>query len=343
MSRRSPRKKENKSRASSGIRASKPVVFLLGFLLILVGIFGIFYNPSNSTGTTVSWEVSEAGTLSFLEGSVRGDPVFTIKEIEDVYAPENSDTLKLLSFESRGEKLQALLRIPGNSFSASSASSTASSLSPGLILLPGAGVSKEAEQRLAAELSKMGYATLVLDQRNLGSINTERDLELFKAGLEPIEYSMVYDILKASDVLAAQPEIDPERLAILGESNGGRFAILACALNPSLKGVIGISTAGYGTEEIDPHLADDSSFANDPKTYRFYRSIDPDIYLAALPPAKFVQIHSFNDPVISHDLALRTFALAKEPKAMYNITEATHGYTASMRPYLEKELALLLN
>ncbi|MDD4521863.1 MAG: alpha/beta fold hydrolase [Methanosarcina sp.] len=346
MSRRSSGKKENKSRASSGTRTSKPAVFLLGFLLILVGIFGILYNPSSSAGAASPWEISEAGTLSFLEGPVREEPVVTIKEIEDVYAPENSGTLKLLSFESRGEKLQALLRIPGNSISASSASSSASSTtpsSPGLILLPGAGVSKEAEQGLAVELSKMGYATLTLDQRNLGSISTERDLELFKAGLEPVEYSMVYDALKASDVLAAQPEIDPERLAILGESNGGRFAVLACALNPSLKGVIGISTAGYSTEEIDPSLTDNPSLAGNPEAYRFYRSIDPDTYLAALPPAKFVQIHSFNDPVIPHDLALRTFALAKEPKAMYNVTEATHGYAASMRPYLEKELALLLN
>jgi hypothetical protein len=56
-----------------------------------------------------------------------------------------------------------------------------------------------------------------------------------------------------------------------------------------------------------------------------------------------VLIHSFNDTVISHDQAFRTFAHAKEPKAMYNVTEATHGYTASMRPYLEKELGLLLN
>ena len=158
-----------------------------------------------------------------------------------------------------------------------------------------------------------------------------------RLALSPWNIAMVYDALKASDVLAAQPEINTERLAILGESNGGRFAILACALNPSLKGVIGISTAGYGTEEIDPSLVDD------PEAYRFYRSIDPDTYLPILPPAKFVQIHSFNDTVISHDLALRTFALAKEPKAMYNVTEATHGYTASMHPYLEKELSLLLN
>ncbi|PAV14521.1 hydrolase [Methanosarcina spelaei] len=322
LSRQNSGKKETKRRASSGTRISKPTIFLLGFLLILVGIFGVLYNPSNSTSSTAPWKVSDAGILSFPE---REKPVFTSQEIEDVYAPESSDTLKLLSFESKGEKIKALLRVPANSFSSS-----------GLVLLPGAGVSKEAEQGLAAELSKMGYATLTLDQRNLGGINTERDLELFKTSLEPVEYTMVYDALKASDVLAAQPEINPKKLAIMGESNGGRFAILACALNPSLKGVIGISTSGYGTEEIDSSLADDT------EAYRFYRSIDPDTYLSTLPPAKFVLIHSFNDPVISHDLALRTYSLAKEPKAMYNVTEGTHGYTTSMRPYLEKELAFLL-
>ena len=323
MSRHNPGKNENKKNASSGTRTPKPAVFLLGFLLILVGIFGVLYNPSSSTSAAVSWEVSEAGTLFF---PPREEPVFKAQEIEDVYAPESSDALKLLSFESKGDNIQALLRIPANSSS-----------SPGIVLLPGAGVSKEAEQGLAAELSKMGYATLTLDQRNLGSISLERDLELFRAGLEPVEYTMVYDALKAADVLAAQPEIDKERLAILGESNGGRFAVLACALDPSLKGVIGISTAGYGTGEIDPALIDD------PEAYRFSRSIDPDTYLPTLPPAKFVQLHSFNDTAISHEMALRTFALAKEPKAMYNVTEATHGYTASMRPYLEKELSLLLN
>jgi dienelactone hydrolase len=302
--------KENKKtkKAPSGRKAPKPSILLLGFLLILVGAFGILYNPSNSN-QTAPWEVSEAGILSFPD---RVKPVFTVQEIEDVYAPENPDTLKLLSFESKRDKIQALLRTPANSSS------------PGIVLLPGAGISKEAEQGLAVELSKMGYATLTPDQRNLASVNAERDLELFKAKLEPMEYTQVYDALKATDVLAAQPEINPDKLAILGESNGGRFAILACALNPSLKGVVGISTSGYGTEEINPSSMVDS------ETYRFYRSIDPDTYLSTLPPAKFVLMHSFNDTVISHDLALRTFTLAKEPKAIYNVSEATHGYTASM-------------
>lgn len=310
-------------RSSSGARTFKPAIFLLGFLMIVVGVFGVLYNPSNSTYGNLPWELSEAGILSFSE---RGEPVFTLQEIKDFYSPESPDILKLVSFESGGDKVEALLRIPADT----------SSPSPGIILLPGAGVSKEGEQGLASELSKMGYATLTLDQRNQGAINIERDLEHFKAGLDPVEYIMIYDVLKAADVLSAQPEIDPERLAVLGESNGGRFAIIACALEPSLKGVIGISTSGDGTEELDPSQIADS------EAYRLYCSIDPDTYLSALPPSKLVMIHSFNDTVISHEQALRTFALAKEPKAMYNTTDETHGYTASMQPYLEKELSLLL-
>jgi len=284
------------------------------------------YNPSNPGRAATSWEVSESGILSF---PPRGNPVFTAQAIEDKYAPEKSDTLKLLSFESKENKIQALLRIP--------AKSTSSLTSPGIVLLPGATVSKETEQGLAVELSKMGYATLTIDQRNLGGINVEQDLGLFRAGAEPVEYSMVYDALKAADVLAAQPEIDPKKLAILGESNGGRFAIIACALDPNIKGVIGISTSGYGTEEMNP------AAVNDTKTYRFYRSIDPDTYLPNLPPRRFVLIHSLNDPLIPYDTAVKTFAIAKEPKAMYNVSDAVHGYTGSMRPYLQKELATILS
>lgn len=280
MSRHGSGKKEIKKaeRSPSVARTPKPVVFLLGFLLVAMGIFKILYNPSNSLKETLPWEVSETGVSSFPE---RDESVFTVQEIEDIYSPENPDSLKLVSFESRDDKVQALLRIQASS----------SSL-PGVILLPGAGVSKESEQGLAVEFSEMGYATLNLDQRNKGAINVDRGLGLFRAGLEPVEYFMIYDVLKAVDVLSVQPEIDPEKLAVIGESNGGRIAIIACALNPSLKGVIGISTSGYGTEEIDPAGIDDS------EAYQFYRSIDPDTYLSALPPSKLILMHCFNDNVI---------------------------------------------
>lgn len=351
MSKQSPGKNKKTKNVSSGAKAPKPVIFLFGFLLILAGIFGVLYNPANSEADGESRTVSEEGILSF---PPRGEAEFTVEVTEDLYSPESGDSLKLLTFESRGENVRALLRIPADSSFTDSSSADSSpensspensslanfSLAdssgvPGIVLLPGAGISKEKEQGLAAELSKMGYATLTLDQRNLGAINPEGDLTLFKAGLEPLEYKMVYDALKAADVLSTQPEIDPEKLAIVGESNGGRFAIIACALEPSLRGVVGISTAGYGTGEIDP------SQVKDPDAYRFYRSIDPETYLSEIPPSRFVLLHSSNDTVVPHEMALGTFSLAGEPKAMYNLSETTHGYTASMRPYLEEELALI--
>ncbi|WP_440954065.1 alpha/beta hydrolase family protein [Methanosarcina sp. Mfa9] len=331
MSKQISGKNKKTNHVSSGAKAPKPVIFLFGFLFILVGVFGVLYNPANSEAAGAAWTVSEEGLLSFPQ---RGEAAFTVEVTEDLYTPESADSLKLLTFESRGENVRALLRIPADSSPAGSSLSNSSGV-PGIVLLPGAGISKEKEQGLAAELSKLGYATLALDQRNLGAINPEGDLELFKAGLEPLEYKMVYDALKATDVLSAQPEIDPEKLAIIGESNGGRFAIIACALEPSLRGVVGISTAGYGTGEIDP------SQVKDPYVYSFYRSIDPDTYLPEIPPARFVLLHSSNDTVIPHEMALGTFSLAGEPKVMYNVSEVTHGYTASMHPYLEEELTLI--
>ena len=50
---------------------------------------------------------------------------------------------------------------------------------PGIVLLPGATVTKEREQGLAKYLADLGYATLTLDQRNLGATDPKSDLQLF--------------------------------------------------------------------------------------------------------------------------------------------------------------------
>ncbi|MBN1134702.1 MAG: acetylxylan esterase [Methanosarcinaceae archaeon] len=111
----------------------------------------------------------------------------------------------------------------------------------GIVLLPGAGVTKEEDHGLAFKLSKMEYASLLFDQRNLGVIDPNKDLEIFKEGTEPIEYKMVYDALKAVDLLRDRPEIIDDKIAIIGSTNGGRFAIIATSIDPSIKGVVGIS------------------------------------------------------------------------------------------------------
>ena len=287
------------------------ITFFFGLLLILVVAYSTLHNSDNSN----EWIISDEGILSY---PARGDIIYSIDELDNT---QNSDILRSVLFESRDISIKGLLRIPDSDTKV-----------PAIVLLPGAGVTKENEQGLASILSKMGYASITLDQRNLGGIDPQSDLGMFKAGVEPVEHKMVYDVLKAVDVLREQSEIDPDNIAIIGSSNGGRFAIIATALGPTIKGVIGISTSGYDIDSIDPARVLDA------ETYTFYKSIDPDMYIGQISPRRVVMLHSFNDTIIPYEMALKTFNKAGEPKAMYNINDPRHGYTSSMHPYLEQEL-----
>ncbi|MDM7935115.1 MAG: alpha/beta hydrolase, partial [Methanothrix sp.] len=177
------------------------------------------------------------------------------------------------------------------------------------------------------------YATLTLDQRDLGVTDPEADLELFMKGDEPLEHLMVHDALCAAEILRSIPGIDPDRILYAGESNGGRTAIIACALDEGSRGVLAISTCGYGVQ-----AAVSSGILEDQQQIRFYRSIDPETYLGDLPPRMLVMLHSRNDTVIPYGRAIRTYSLARQPRALYAVGCARHGYCQEMDGYLEEAL-----
>ncbi|WP_321430594.1 alpha/beta hydrolase [uncultured Methanolobus sp.] len=283
----------------------------LGILLMAAGAIGIMHGSDDSD----RWSVSDNGILSYPE----------IKEVDyssqDVSEANDSDIVREVSFESRGSEIAGLVRIPESSTKV-----------PGVVILPGAGVSKEQQTAVPQLLSSMGYATIIIDQRNLGGINPQSDLELYMNGEEPVEYMMVHDALAAANVLADQSEVNEDNVAMLGLSNGGRFAIIATAIEPEIKGVIGISTSGYDTNSIE---VDETVDMN---AYQFYRSIDPDNYLGMVSPRRFVMLHSINDSTVPYELALRTFDKANEPKALYPINGSTHGYSQLMAEDIGKEL-----
>ncbi len=146
---------------------------------------------------------------------------------------------------------------------------------------------------------------------------------------------MVYDALRAVDVMRQYPEVDPDNIAIIGISNGGRFAIIAAGIDPSINGVVGISTNGY---DVESYISENSGQITQNQT-RFLRSIDPDTYLDKLPPRKLVMIHMTNDSVIQIDMAQATYDKANEPKVFYPLEGNGHGYNGAMRNVLEAELA----
>ncbi len=309
--------KKNKQRISSKKVKEQPsgksrtIAIIIGIFIILALVY--FLVPQGSQ----EWKVDKNGVLSYPEN--RGKVDVKVLNI----TTENNDSLETISFQSKDYTVEGLLRIPSSNKKV-----------PAVVLLPGATVTKEGTQTLAVILSKMGYASLGIEQRNRGGVDMEYDYSLFKDGKEPIEHKMVFDALRSVDVLRQDSRIDAQKIAIIGESNGGRFAIIAAALDPGIKGVIGISTSGYDTESQLVNVQDGTLI-------RFYRSIDPDTYLGFIPPCRFVMMHSVNDNIIPINLAENTFKKAKEPKQFYNVTTGTHGFSEGMRAPLENELKLM--
>ena len=291
-------------------------VFAIASIIIIV----VILISGCVTKQAQDWAVTSEGMLKYPKCT----PGYQLTTLETA----DNYTLYKVTFASRGTEISGLMRMPV---------APAGKLVPGVVLLPGATVTKEGEQGLAKYLCSLGYASIAIDQRNLGVVDIQGDLQMFLNGEEPRENKMVHDALAAAAVLRAQPGIDAERIVYAGESNGARFAIIACALDPEARGVIAISTCGYGIED-----AIASGRLNDPEEIRFYRSIDPDTYLDKIPPRKFVMIHSLNDTVIHYENALRTYAKGDKPKELHTVGTATHGYCKEMDAFIKTELEEML-
>jgi uncharacterized protein len=327
--------KDNDSRnGGKKTKNSGTVAKLLVLSCIIVATVGFFL----TSGARLEWRVTGDGSVEYslpvLEYHL-GEP-----------QSSNASTMYEISFTSRGDQIQGLLLEPlrpdqvssnANDNGNNNGNNSIPGKISGIVLLPGSGITKEKEQGLARYLSSLGYATLTLDQRNLGTIDMSGDFVAFSQGQEPTEHKMVADALSAAQVLRSLPEIDADNVAYMGESNGGRFAVMACALDPRSPGVMAISTCGYGVDEVVS-----SGSLKDATAIRFYRSIDPETYLGKIPPRKLVMIHSRNDPVIPYDLALQMYSNAQSPKELHTLDRVFHGYCTHMDGMIKEGLARML-
>lgn len=311
--------KKNQKNNRTQKTAKQPVGKTKALTAVLVILFILIIAYLLIPKDTDKWSVNSEGILSYPQN--RGSVDVTLIKTES----GSNYTLETISFQSKDYTVGGLLRIP---FSENKV--------PAVVLLPGATVPKEGTQGLAQILSGMGYASLGIDQRNRGGVDFQYDFGLFKDGKEPVEHKMVFDALRSVDVLRQDKRIDPERIAVVGESNGGRFAIITAAIDPDIKGVIGISTSGYDTDAQIAGVRDETA-------RRFYSSIDPETYLKFIPPRKFVMMHSVNDSIIALEYAQNTFMKAKEPKMFYKIETGGHGFSDGMRVQFESEIRSMLH
>ena len=296
-------------------------VMLAVFILILFARH--FSEFADSFKPSDKWDITEEGLLSYPQN--RGAVEFTKTVLNDT--PEF--TLSKIVYKSKGENIYALLRVPKTSEKRKSA----------IILLPGAQVTKESEDASrAAKFAEWGYVTLTLDERGNagetggGIISMDDEYATFIDNREPVTHKMVFDVLRAHDFLAERDDVDSKNIIVFGESMGGRLAIMAAAVEPRIKAVVGVSTAGYDSLN--------RQFANN-DVARFYKAIDPDAHIAKIAPRNVLMIHSTNDTVIPIDMAKKTFSYALEPKKFIIVDYKTHGWSPDMDPMLNEEFERL--
>jgi fermentation-respiration switch protein FrsA (DUF1100 family) len=206
---------------------------------------------------------------------------------------------------------------------------------PGAVFLPAGGGTKESRRGVEEFIASQGYVVLAIDQRGIGQtggfyLNSKEDYEVFAKGNEPIQHLSVYDVLASFDVLRNLKEIkilDNNKIALVGESMGARYAMIAAAIDKRIKGVLSISSSGF-------HITE-----NQKGDYVSYLvSIDPDHYVSKISPNYLIMIHDKNDSLIPLSDAEQTFSLALQPKKLYVIEGCNHGYCSKMEEQVKEAL-----
>jgi acetyl esterase/lipase len=93
--------------------------------------------------------------------------------------------------------------------------------------------------RYARELAERGYVTLAPDYPNFG----EHKVDPYALGYASASMKAVWDNLRAVDLLASLPEVDPDRIGVIGHSLGGHNAIFTAVFDDRLKAVV--SSCGF--------------------------------------------------------------------------------------------------
>lgn len=262
----------------------------LGLLLLLCGCAG-------TNGEKASYRVGEDAILRV------SCPAPAAVE-ETILLENTSLRLARLAFRSVDRDVYGLLAAPA-------------APRAGIVLAPGAGVTKEDERSRALAYAAAGCACLVLDLRGHGGettgepLDVQADYRRFVQGEWPEVYATVCDLSSARQILARRYGVP---VYAMGASNGGRWAAIAAAADPAFAGYIGVSTSGFG-------LAG-NGYTGDAR--RFLLSIDPDHSIGTIAPRPVYLFHAPRDTIIPLAQGQALFDRAGEPKEFIPFN-GTHG------------------
>ena len=139
-----------------------------------------------------------------------------------------------ISYYSDGLKLSGILNAPDNA---------QGKRFPGVVLVPGFMSTADAFfPGFADELNKGGFVSLTMDFRGFGESEGVRG--------EVIPYLQIYDASNAISYLQSRPEVNPDKIAILGVSLGGGEVAYIAARDRRVKAVASMVLVGDGVRRM---------------------------------------------------------------------------------------------
>ena len=157
------------------------------------------------------------------------------------------------------------------------------------------GLAGSPNMHYALELTRRGYVTLSPDYPSLGEHKWD-----FKAHPEYVSATMkaIHDNRRAVDLLQSLPDVDPQRIGVIGHSLGGHSAMFTAAFEPRLKVIV--SSCGFSSFHRDdvpswtgprymPRIA--SEFGNDADRLPF----DFSDIIASFAPRPFLACAALHD------------------------------------------------
>jgi acetyl esterase/lipase len=160
-----------------------------------------------------------------------------------------------------------------------------------------AGLGKNENLRYAVHLAERGYVTLAPDYPSFGEYKYDFAKSTFKSG----SMKAIWNNIHAVDLLVALPEVDPERIGVIGHSLGGHNAMFTAVFDTRLKAIVsncgftsfpkyyGGKLVGWTSPRYMPRIA--SVYKNDPKKVPF----DFPEVVAALAPRPFLAVAPVRD------------------------------------------------
>ncbi|MFN0019915.1 MAG: DUF2920 family protein [Pirellulaceae bacterium] len=257
------------------------------------------FGERRKIATTADWEVRRQHVLSGMQRVMGQLPGESCRVSLDVKILEEKTDGKLirrkLSFQSDPyDRVTAWLLIPVDSQEKKSPAMLCLHQTFGQGKDEPAGLAGSANLHYAQELSERGYITLSPDYPSFGEHPYDFKQPEYGSGT----MKAVWDNLRAVDLLTSLPEVDAERIGVIGHSLGGHNALFTAPFDPRLKVVV--SSCGFTSFLKDdmpswtgprymPRIKD--MFANDAQKMPF----DFTEVIASLAPRPFLAVAATKD------------------------------------------------